>query len=245
MQTPLDERIAADVRTLRAVDQRAARHAPPPVPDDALLSERFAVDRKDSGADGRKKWRDDMSRLCSQVDRKRRNPTLNAGQILLEVDEAVRSQIDGLLAACDEEEAVIDTLQRGVDAGIDAALTPPRPEWHALGAEYRAVMRAMTDDQRADFVERVERTRDAEVLRYAIGCVPPELSGISAGVHKHTVDTLLGLKDPSLLSRPGDLKRRRAALAVARDGIKRTAADLVDTEAASTLRALVSGSDAP
>jgi hypothetical protein len=175
----------------------------------------------------------------------RQNPTLNSAQKLLGIDDAVQREINALLAKCDDEEVAIDTFQRTVDAGIDAALTPPRPEWHALGAEYRAVMRSMTPDERADFVDRLEGTRDAAPLRYAIGSVPPELSGASHETHRKAVDILLALKDPALLTRPADLQKRRAALAVARDGIARTGAELVDGDAAAMLRAFVSRDDVP
>lgn len=245
MNSAVDTRIAEENRIRRAVE---AATAPPPVPqlpDAALIAERLAVNGKDRGAETRKKLAEELSGLVARVGQMHKNPTLSASQKLLGIDGFVQSHVGALLAKCDEEEAVIDTLQRSVDAGIDAALTPPRTEWHALGAEYRAVMRGMTADERADFVERVEGTRDAAALRYAIGSVPPELSGVSFGIHKKMVDTLLALKDPELLTRPADLKKRRAALEVARDGIKRTGAELVDGEAASILRALVPGDDVP
>jgi hypothetical protein len=54
-------------------------------------------------------------------------------------------------------------------------------------------------------------------------------------------DTLLALKDPTLLSRPADLKKSRAALATAMDGIRRTADELVDFEKADAIKALAGG----
>ena len=78
-------------------------------------------------------------------------------------------------------------------------------------------------------------------VRFAIASVPPELSGVGFGIHKQMFDTALVIKDPSLLTRPADLKKRRAALAVAVDGIKRTAQELVNPEQVAALKALTGG----
>lgn len=246
MSNPHDARIKAENVALRAVDARIKSETvvPPQVPDAATLGERLAVHKKDSGAENRKKWQESLAGTCNQVEQVRRNPTLNPSQKLLGIDEAVRGQIDRLLAECEEEGAVIDTFQRSVDAGIDAALTAP-PATALVLPEYRAVLLGMTEDERHAFIERLQGTRHDAALRYAIASVPHELSGVSFGIHKQMVDTSLALKDPALLTRPQDLVKRRAALAEAVDGIKRTAAELVDGEAASLLRALVSGNDVP
>jgi hypothetical protein len=213
----------------------------PPLPDRALIGERLADHGTDSGREARTKMADALADLCKQVSIIRKNPTMNAAQIDLDVADMVRGRIDRLSGECEEQGKVIDAGQRAVEAGIDAALTPPRPEWYALGAEYRAVMRAMTDDQRADFVERMEGTREMDALRYAIASVPTELSGIAHGTHRKMRDTLLALSDPALLSRPADLKKRRAALATAMDGIRRTAGELVDFDQADAIKALAGG----
>ena len=122
-----------------------------------------------------------------------------------------------------------------------AARVPLRGQWYGLATEYRAALLDMSGDQRDAFLERLQGTRDMPLLRYAIASVPPELSGVSFGVHRNMQDTLIALKDPKLLSRPGDLKKRRAALAIAVDGIRRTAAELVNTEQAAALKALLGG----
>jgi hypothetical protein len=206
-----------------------------------LIDERLAVHLKDSGSEARSKWAADLKDVIKQVGGVRKNPTQNAAQIEMAVADAVRDRVDRLLAECEEQGKVIDTMERTVEQGIDAALCPPRPEWYGLATEYRAALLDMTDEQRDAFIDRVQGTRDAPLLRFAIASVPPELSGVSFGVHKAQLDTLLALKDPALLTRPKDLVKRRAALAVAKDGIQRTAAELADFDKADAIRALAGG----
>ncbi|MCJ0825954.1 hypothetical protein MQC88_08295 [Luteimonas sp. 50] len=241
MQTPVDARIADDNRLQRAVQRAMAPAQRPPLPGRALIGERLADHGTDSGREARTKMADELHQLVAQVEALRRNPTLNAAQIELAVADDVQARVDRLLAECEEQGQVIQTMERAVEQGIDAALSPPRPEWYGLATEYRAALLDMTDEQREAFIERLQGTRDMPLLRYAIGSVPPELSGVSFGVHRNMEGTLLALKDPTLLSRPADLKKRRAALAVAVDGIRRTAAELVDSEAAAVLRSLAEG----
>lgn len=241
MQSPVDVRIAADNAAARAV-QRAMTPLPaPPLPDRALIGERLADHGDDTGREARTKMADALFDIVKQVGATRKNPTLNPAQMEIAVAEMVRGRVDRLLAECEEQGKVIDTLQRGVDAGIESALTPPRPEWHALGAEYRAVLRSMTPDERAEFIDRMQGTRHMMPLMYAVASVPAELSGASHEAHRRMHDTLLALKDPELLTRPGDLKKRRAALATVEDGIRRTRAELVDEERVAALRALAGG----
>lgn len=241
MQSPVDARIAADNAAARAVQRAMAPPPAPPLPDRALIGERLADHGDDTGRDARTKLADSLADLCKQIGTIRRNPTLNAAQIELSVADTVRGRVDRLLAECEEQGKVIDTLQRGVDAGIESALTPPRPEWHALGAEYRALLRSMTPDERAEFIERMQGTRHMMPLMYAVASVPAELSGASHEAHRRMHDTLLALKDPELLTRPGDLRKRRAALVTAEEGIRRTRAELVDEERVAALRALAGG----
>jgi hypothetical protein len=241
MQSPVDAHIAETNRVQRAVQSAMAPPPRPPLPDRALIGERLADHGDDSGRQARTKMADGLDTLCKQVSIIRKNPTLNGAQIELSVADMVRGNVDHLLSECDEQAKLIELAQRAVEDGIEAALTPPRSEWHALGAEYRAVLRAMKPEQRTPFVNRMEGTRHMAALRYAIAGVPPELSGISLETHYKLLNTLLALKDPTLLTRPNDLVKRRAALATAVDGIRRTAAELVDFEKADAIKALAGG----
>jgi len=246
MQSPIDARIAADNAALRAQQRRDAAAAAltpprPPLPTRALIGERLADHGDDSGREFRTKAADGLADLCRQIGTIRKNPTLNAAQIELAVADVVRGRVDRLLAECEEQGKVIDVAERAVEQSIDAALSPPRPEWHALATEYRAALLGMDDDQREAFIDRLQGARDMALLRFAIASVPPELSGVSFGIHRDQLNTLLALKDPMLLTRPKDLVKRRAALATAKDGIQRTAAELVDLEQADAIRALSGG----
>lgn len=214
-----------------------------PLPDRALIGERCADHGKDTGREFRTKLADDLASLCSQVDALRRDPTKNAAQVELSVGEAVQTRVERLLAECEEHGRVTETFAATVERGIENAFQPMRPEWYALGAEYRAAMLRMAEDERADFVERVSKTRDEPLLRFAIASVPRELSGASVEAHKRMWDDTLALKNPELLTRPVDLQKRRASLAVAVDGIRRTARELYDADRVAALRALVGAGD--
>lgn len=241
MSTPQEQRIAEENRLHRAV-QRALAPAPrPELPSREVIGERLADHGKDSGREARKQWADDLDQLVSHVQALRRNPAMNAAQVELAVAGDVEARIARLLGDCDAQAALIASAERDVEKGIDDALGAKRPEWHALAAEYRAALLDMTGDERDAFIERVQGTRDADLLRFAIASVPPELSGVGFGIHARMFETALVIKDPSLLTRPADLKKRRAALAVAVDGIKRTAEELVNPEQVAALRALTGG----
>lgn len=245
MKTPYEIRIAEENRIKRAVAKVTAPAPRTPLPDEAVIGERLAVHGKDSGVEARARMAKDLQDVVKQVSALRRNPTMNAAQIELAVADSVQARVDRLLAECEEQAKVTDTMEREVERGIEEAFNPPRPEWHASATEYRNALLDMDDEQRLDFIERLQGTRHAALLRFAIASVPPELSGVSAGVHRNMYDTTLALKDPALLSRPGDLRKRRAALVTAAEGIRRTAAELMDKESADALRALVTGGDAP
>ena len=243
MKSRYEQRVQAENAAARAA-QRAAPPPAPPLPDAAVIGERCAVHGTDSGVEERKRIAADLADVVKHVGALRRNPTMNDAQKLLGVDDLVRGRIERLHAEVEEQGRVIDTLERGVEQAIEDAFHAPRAEWHALGTEFRNALLDMDDEQRLDFIERLQGTRHAALLRWAIGSVPAELSGVSAGVHKQMHDTVLAIKDPTLLTRPGDLRRRRTALKQLQDGINRTAAELVDGEQAAALRALVSGGDA-
>lgn len=240
MKSPVDARTAEGNRALAALDRRNAAAAPkrPPLPDRATLGERLAAHGDDSGAAFRKKAADDLHAVTASIDKLRRNPTLNAAQVELAVADAVRGRTDRLLAECEEQVKLIDAAELEVERGIDAALSAPRPEWNRLAEEYRAAMLDMTEEQRADFLQRIEGTRYAPLLRFAIASVPPELSGASFAVHKQITDTLIAVKDPDLLTRPADLRKRRAALAQTIEGIQTTAAELADFDKADAIKEL-------
>ncbi len=238
--SPTDARIAAENAALRALDRRTAQQQPqrPPLPDGPTVRARLHAHGDDSGAAVRDKWADDLSSVTSSIDKVRKNPTLNAAQVEVAVADIVQGRVNRLLAECDDETLRIDAAEREVEQGIDTALSPARPEWYALGAEYRAALLDMTSDERWDFVKSMEGTRYAPLLRYAIASVPPELSGVSPTQHTEAVTTLLAIKDPDLLTRPADLRKRRAALAKAVEGIQTTAAELADFEKADAIKAL-------
>jgi hypothetical protein len=240
MQSPVDARIADDNRLDRAIQRAVAPPVRAPLPNRALIGERLADHGNDSGREARSKLADDLAQLCAHVEKLRKNPTQNAAQIELAVAADVEARLTRLQEACDEQSKVIDTMEATVEREIDAAFTPSRPEWYGLATEYRAAMLDMTGDERDAFIERCQGTRHGDLLRFAIASVPPELSGVSFGIHRQMYDVTLAIKNPELLHRPADLKKRRAALAVAVDGIKRTAAELVDMDQAAALRALVS-----
>lgn len=239
MNTRVDEAAANKNALRRALRSGLSDEAqPPPIPDRALLQERLAVHGNDSGREFRNGLLDESDKLCRYVERVRANPTKNSAQLLLEIDEAVKSNADGLLAKCGQERDAIAREEQAVDLGMELALRSPNP---TLDSEYRAVLRGMTNEERAAFVKRVEKTPDAAALRYAIGSVPPELSGVSFGLHRGMRDTLLALKDPSLLTRPADLAKRKAAVIHAEDGIRRTVAELTDSDRADAIRKLTEG----
>lgn len=238
MKSKYEQRVAMENAAARAVARATQPPERPPLPNRALIGERLADHGEDSGAEGRKRMADELASLVGNVAALRRNPTLNAAQIELAVADRVRGRVDRLQAECDEQERAIDVEARGLEQATDDALGAQRPEWHVLATEYRNALLDMDDEQRHDFIDRLQGTRHAPVLRWAIGSVPPELSGVSAGVQKQMQDMILAIKDPSLITRPGDLRRRRAALAKVRDGIARTAAELVDMDAADNIRAL-------
>jgi hypothetical protein len=238
--SPIDRRIAEGNRALAALDRRnaALSPSPPPLPDRATLGERLAAHGSDSGVEFRVKVADDLHAVTASIDKLRRNPTLNAAQQELAVADAVKGRVDRLRAEGDDEAKRIDAAEHEVEQGIEDALSAQRPEWHQLAAEYRAAMLDMTDAQRFDFVERHKTGRVAPLLRFAIASVPPELSGVSLTQHKQTVDMLLAIKNPTLLSRPADLRKRRAALEKMMEGIERTAAELADFDNADIIREL-------
>lgn len=240
MTNPTDTRIATENAALRALDRRTAQQQPQraPLSDRATIGARLHAHGEDSGAEVRVKWADDLHAVTASIDKLRKNPTLNAAQVELAVADTVRGRVDRLLAECEDEAKRIDAAEHEVEQGIDSALSPARPEWYRQAEEYRAAMLDMGEEQRWDFVERLEGTRYAALLRYAIASVPPELSGVSPSLHRDAVDMLIAIKDPDLLTRPADLRKRRAALAVAIEGIRTTAADLADFEKADAIKAL-------
>lgn len=237
---PIDQRIAADNAALRAHDRRATQAEPqrPPLPDRATIGERLHAHGQDPGAEVRKRMADDLHAVTASVDKLRRNPTLNAAQVELAVAEAVRGRVERLRAECEDESKRIDAAEREVEQAIDDAFTPSRPEWHGLATEFRAVLSDMDPDKRFDFIKRMDGTRHAALLRFAIASVPPELSGAPLSLHKQMVDTTIAIKDPTLLTRPKELRTQRAALARAVEGIERTAAELADFDKADAIKEL-------
>ena len=101
----------------------------------------------------------------------------------------------------------------------------------------------MGENERHAFLESVKGTRDELLAQYAIAGVPPALSGVSFGLHKQMHDGLLERQDPTLLTRPKDLKRRAELLAVCEEGFQRSIAEMVDFDKAAALKQLIG--DAP
>lgn len=240
MNNPLDTRIAADNAALRALDKRTAQRQPQraPLPDRATIGERLHAHGKDSGVEFRTKLADDFHTVTTTVDKLRRNPTRNAAQIELDVADTVRGRVDRLKAECDDEGKRIDDAESELERTIDDVFRAPRSDWSPLGAELRATLLDMNDEQRLDFIERLQSTRHGALLRFAIASVPPELSGVSLSTHKQMEETMLVIRDPDLLTRPADLRKRRAALKVTVEGIDRTAAELADFDAADAIKEL-------
>lgn len=243
MQDPIDARIAAENVALRAIERQNAPRARPPVPDRALIGERLADHGKDSGRKARTEMADALADMARQIAILHRNPTMNAAQILLAAEPMVRHRIDRLLDQVEAERAIVANRRADIAAGVAAALRTPRSEWQAAAPEIRAVLREMNADEQDLFLDSLKGD-DALMVQYAVAGVHPALSRVSFGVHKSMRDDLIQRHEPELLTKPADIDAREAALAVVEDGIRRTAADLVDFDQAAALKALVSGDDA-
>lgn len=243
MPDAIDARIAQDNRALRALDRRNRAASPerPPLPDRALIGERLHDHGDDSGRKARTEIANELDALCRNVSTLRCNPTMNAAQIELAAAEMVKARVDRLLDRVEAERAVVAARHGEVQREIEKALSPPRSDWLALGAEFRAVMRSMSDDQRHAFIDSLTGG-DLEVARFAVAGVPPQLSGVSLETHREMREFLLAGRNPELLTHPRDLAQRGSVLDAVEQGIRRTAAELVDVEQADALRALAGGS---
>jgi hypothetical protein len=240
MPNPVDTRIAADNAALRAFHQSNVAPVRPPLPDRALIGERLADRDDDTGRKARTQMADALADVVKQVAILRRNPTMNAAQIEIAAADMVRARIDRLQDQLEGERAIVASRSKELATAMAAALRPPRTDWQAMGAEVRAVLRGMSDDEQELFLESLAGD-DALMVQYAVAGVPPALSGVPYGVHKAMRDGLIERHNPELLTQPKDLAQRGAMLDVVEDGIRRTAAELVDFEQADALKALAGG----
>lgn len=244
MKSPVDARIAAGNVALRALDRRNAVPQRPAPPDRALIGERLHDHGDDSGRKARTQMADALADVAKQIGVLRRNPTMNAAQVELAAADMVRQRIARLEDQVAGEREIVANRRAEVAAGIAAALRAPRPEWVAAATEIRTVLRDMSADEQELFLDSLKGD-DALMVQYAVAGVHPALSRVSVGIHKAMRDALIERHDPELLNKPADLDARAAALDVVEDGIRRTAAELVDFEQADALRALASGDDVP
>lgn len=244
MKHPIDQRIAEENRVRRAME--SANSPPPrkPVPDRALIGERCHDHGEDSGRKPRTQIADSLADVAKQVGILRRNPTQNAAQIEIAAADMVKQRVDRLLDQVEAERMIVANRRAEIAAGTAAALRAPRPEWQAAAPEIRAVLREMSADEQELFLDSLQGD-DALMVQYAVAGVHPALSRVSFGVHKAMRDALIERHDPELLKKPADIDAREAALDVVEDGIRRTAAELVDFDQAAALRALASGDDVP
>jgi hypothetical protein len=237
MTNPTDARIAEYHRHERTRRENAP--APPSLPDPNVYAERVADHGEDSGRDFRKELRQKLVNTNTAVGRVHANPVLTESEKLLSVAADVEAIAKVIRADFDTQQYLIGRKQAELDEAIDRALRPTRSDWEAKGAELRSVLRTMDEDARFAFIDSVKGTRDELLVQFAIGAVPPAMSGVSLGVHKQIRDGLLERHDPTLLERPKDLAARAALLKVAAEGFERSIAELVDFDKAAALRQLV------
>ncbi|RYD60859.1 MAG: hypothetical protein EOP58_15685 [Sphingomonadales bacterium] len=187
---------------------------------------------------------DALGDVSRQVAVLRRNPTMNAAQVEIAAADMVKQRIDRVLDQLEGERLIVENRRAELAAGIAAALRPPRTDWQAMGSEVRAVLRDMSGDEQELFLDSLQGD-DALMVQYAVAGVHPALSRVPFGIHKAMRDALIERHEPTLLTRPADIAARSTALDVVEDGIRRTAAELVDFDQVAALRALASGDDVP
>ena len=238
MQNPIDARIAADNAVLGAIQRQNAPAPRAPLPDSAVYNERFANHGDDSGAEFRRETVGRFKAMHDGLSRLHRNPILNANEKLLSAEAEVKKLHKVITDDVDAQRYLIQRKRDDVAARIDRALSPPRAEWIAQGAEVRAVMRAMTDDQQAAFLDSLQGS-DKLLVQYAVAGVPPALSAVAFGVHRAMRNELLERADPSLLTEPKDITERERHLNTLEEGVARSIAELVDFDKAAALRSLM------
>lgn len=218
--------------------EASAPNLPPP----AVYGERCALVGEDTGRPFREETAKALTELRNGVERFHKNPMLTEQQKLLSVADRVEEHAKRIRDDLDTQEHLLDRQRAELNEAINSALRAPHPDWDAKAAELRGVLRGLTDDQRFAFLDAVKGTRDEDFVRFAIASVVPAMSGFSFGVHRQMRDTVLALKDPSLLTRPTDLKRRAERLKRCRDGVERSIAELVDFDRVAALRQLIGDS---
>lgn len=241
MPNPTDARISEYNRHERTRRENAP--APQRLPDTTVYGERCAVHGDDTGREFRQELAGRLTSLNDAVRRIHANPILTGNEKVLSVAADVEARAKVIQSDFDSQRYLIGRKQAELADAIDNALRPPRSEWYAMGAELRSVMRGMDENARHAFLESVKGTRDELMAQYAVAGVPPALSGVSLGTHKQMHDGLLERNDPTLLTRPKDLKRRAELLSVCEEGFQRSIAEMVDFDKAAALRQLIG--DAP
>ena len=214
----------------------------PRLPEEAEYGERCAIHGDDSGAPFRREVSALLAAISKAMGTLHNNPTLNESQKVLSAADYVTAKAGRIYGDFDGQRSIIASKTAAVEGEIDNALRPPRSEWQAGGAELRSVLRGMDDKARFAFFDALKGTRDELMVQYAVAGVPAALSGVPYEIHKKMRDTLLQRQDPTLLTRPDDLKRRAELLKVCEDGVRTSIAEFVDFDKAAALKQLVGDS---
>ena len=239
MQDPVDQRIAEENRALRALDRRAEAQAPRvTLVDPSVYNERTANYGDDSGAPFRRETKERLTALNNGLRQLHRNPILSPNEKLLSAAAEVEKHGKVITDDIEAQRYLIQRKRDDLAARIARALTPPDTSWLAQGVEIRSVIRTMTDEQQAAFLDSLQGS-DALLVQYAVAGVPPALSGVAFGVHKAMRDGLLERADPSLLNEPKDIAARESHLNTLEEGVARSIAELVDFDKAAALRSLM------
>jgi hypothetical protein len=197
------------------------------------------------GDDPSRAFRDDTAKSLEEMHNAlstmRRNPTRNAAQIEIDAADMVRKQATDRHVLFDVKRNGLLQRQEAIQNEVEATMQPPRAAWAALAPELRTMLRGMPEAERYRLLNAAQGTDDYLPLLYAVAGAPCALSGVAAGKHAEMRNTVLGLRNPKLLSQPAQLKRELVLLDKCEQGFQRSIAEFVDFARADALKQLATG----
>ncbi|MEG3182497.1 hypothetical protein [Novilysobacter erysipheiresistens] len=242
MTNPIDARIAADNRAVRAMERRERAKAPklPRPASDGIYNEPFANYGEDSGLLFRQETVAKFTALNNEVTKLYKNPVLTSNEKVLSAETKVKKLVAAVEQDIQEQWHLIGRKRTDISGRMANALRAPREDWRASALEVRSVLRGMSHDERNAFLRSMsgDAGDDAMLIKYAVASVPPELSGVPFETHKDMRDLLLALNDPKLLTEPKDLEERTQRLKALEQNVPLMARELVDLDRAAALRSL-------
>lgn len=212
----------------------------PRAAEDGIYNEPCANHGDDSGLPFRQETVGRFTALNNEIRRLYKNPVLTPNEKVLSAEAKAKKLIATLEHDIETQWHLISRKRADLSERAAAALRAPRDEWRAAASEVRSVLRAMSPDQRATFLQSLSGD-DERMVQYAVASVPPEMTGVALEAHKRMRDVLLALHDPRLLSEPKDLEDRARHLKTLEQNVPLMARELVDFDRAAALRSLTEG----